>query len=298
MPLQTYPIFAMSPPFGLSADSPNNVFMKQLSPQDRVIDKQKALQQWLQVYHQLAANGMVALLAQKGGLQDQSYIANLGVVLSHLPDMPIVTSNFSAEERIGEAVVGRTFFESLGAGPVVTCPHPFEGEADCKRIRGNVYAVGVGMRTNIKAAVWFQREYGMRIIPIQMKNEWAYHLDCLMFPIDNQKMMVGISELSGDEIASLERVTSITPVPPELIAPGATNLVRCGRMLLSASLLWSLARNDEKYAIEKAKVEFITNVAADNRLEPCFFNLSEFEKSGAGLSCLVMHLSQPVFADA
>lgn len=296
--LRDYPIFAMSPPFGMSAGSANNVFMRELSPEERVVDRGKALQQWLEVYHQLAACSMVTLLAQEGGLQDQSYIANLGLVMSHLPQMPIVVSNYTAKERVGEAVVGKAFFESLGAGPVITCPFEFEGEADCKRIRGNIYAIGVGMRTSPKTAVWMQREFHTRMIPIVMRNEYAYHLDCLLFPIDQEKMLVAVTDLGPDEINALERVTDIVPVPEPLIAPGATNLVRCNRMLLSASSLWTLNRGDEKYEIEKAKVEFVTKVAADYRLEPCFFNLSEFEKSGAALSCLVMHLTRPGFADA
>ncbi len=295
--IRSYPMFAMSPPFAMEATSPNNVFMQQLAPKDRVVDREKALRQWLEPYHVLAMNGMVPLLGQIEGLQDQSYIANLGIVLTHLAEMPIVVSNYTAKERVGESVIGRTFFDTLGAGPVVTCPYPFEGEADCKRIKGNTYAIGVGMRTSPKAAVWFYREYAMHVIPIHMRNEYAYHLDCLLFPIDDQKTLVAVTELQPEEIRSLERVTEIIPLPKELVAPGGTNLVRCNRLLLSASKLWAINNKDKDYGTEKMKVEFLTNLAADLRLEPLFFNLSEFEKSGAALSCLVMHLTHPEFAD-
>ena len=287
----------MSPPFGMSADSPNNVFMKKLSKKEREVDKDKALRQWLRPYQLLASNSIVAVLGQDGWLQDQSYIANLGLVLAHLPDMPIVISNYSAEERFGESIVGRQFFDILGAGPVITCPFPFEGEADCKRIRGNIYAIGVGMRTSSKTAVWLSRQFNMKIIPITMTNEYAYHLDCLLFPIDDEKMLTAVDYIEKETIKELEKVTEVIPVPKNLVSPGATNLVRCNRLLLSSSKAWDLNKNDDEFSIEKEKVEYLTNISAKYRLEPLFFNLSEFEKSGAALSCLVMHLTRPEFAD-
>jgi N-dimethylarginine dimethylaminohydrolase len=295
--IKNYPMFLMSPPFGMSAGSPNNKFMQEMAPHERQVNIEKAFRQWIEPYHLLAVNSLVPLLGQGGWLQDQSYVANLGIVLSHLDEMPIVISNYTAEERVGESLVGRLFFETLEAGPVLTCPFPFEGEADLKRITRNVYAMGIGMRTSAQAAVWFSRQFGMQVIPIQMRNEYAYHLDCVLFPIDSQKMLTAVTEILPEELRELEKYTEIVPVPERLVMPGATNLVRCGRLLLSASKLWALERGDDQYQIEKEKVDFLTKVAADNRLEPCFFNLSEFEKSGAALSCLVMHLTRPEFAD-
>jgi len=293
--LKQYPVLLMSPPFGLSASEPNNAFMKELSPTERQVDREKALRQWLEVYNFLASMSLVALLPQAEGLQDQSYVANLAVVLTHLPDMPIVVSNFTAEERKGEQAPGRAFLESLRAGPVVTCPYRFEGDADCKLIRDNIYAVGVGSRTSGLTANWFADQYKMQVIPIRMRDPKAYHLDCLIFPIDSQKTLAFVSIMDPSNIKMLERVTEITPTPTGMY--GATNLVRVDRNLLCGTSLWNMKHDDEDYNEARALVEFVTKVAADNRLEPQFFDLSEFSKSGADISCLVLSLNKPYFAD-
>ena len=52
-----------------------------------------------------------------------------------------------------------------------------------------------------------------------------------------------------------------------------------------------MTRADENYEAEKAKINTLEKICFNEGLEPVFFNLSEYMKSGAMLSCMMMHLN-------
>lgn len=288
----SYPVFLMSPPFFLDAGEANNVFMQELSPAERKIDKSKALVQFLGIYNFLSSIGLVYLLPSYVGLQDQPFVANLGIVLPHLKNYTIVVSTFRSPPRQGETLPGFAFLKMLGINDVVDiCPKYFEGEADCKYLRDNIYFMPYGMRTTSAAIKWFAETYDMNIIPIRLKNPEAYHLDCLIFPLTRDKVIVATSEIDASELKLIEKVAEIIPAPREIMAAGATNCLRCRRLVLVGSDINQLRVSDEEYAVQRQLVDFVGKVAADNSMEAVVFNISEFGKSGAALSCLVMHLN-------
>lgn len=288
----SYPVFLMSPPFFLDAGEANNVFMQELSPAERKIDKSKALVQFLGIYNFLSSIGLVYLLPSYAGLQDQPFVANLGIVLPHLKNYTIVVSTFRSPPRQGETLPGFAFLKMLGINDVVDiCPKYFEGEADCKYLRDNIYFMPYGMRTTSAAIKWFAETYDMNIIPIRLKNPEAYHLDCLIFPLTRDKVIVATSEIDASELKLIEKVAEIIPAPREIMAAGATNCLRCRRLVLVGSDINQLRVSDEEYAVQRQLVDFVGKVAADNSMEAVVFNISEFGKSGAALSCLVMHLN-------
>ena len=282
----------MSPPFFLDSREPNNTFMQKLSSAERKIDRSKALVQFLEIYNFLSSIGLVYLLPSYAGLQDQPFVANLGIVLPHLPNYTIVVSNFRSPPRQGETLPGFAFLKMLGIDePVTVCPKYFEGEADCKYLRDNIYFMPYGMRTTGTAIKWFADTFNMNIIPIRLKNPEAYHLDCLLFPITRDKVIVATSEVDPSEIKAIEKVAEIIPAPKEIMVAGATNCLRVRRLVLVGSDIRQLRAGDAEYAVQRQLVDFVEKTAADNSMEVCVFNISEFGKSGAALSCLVMHLN-------
>jgi len=288
----SYPCFLMSPPFFLDAGEANNVFMQELTPAQRKIDKSKALVQFLDVYNFLSSIGMVYLLPSYAGLQDQPFVANLGVVLPHVKDYTVVVANFRSPPRQGETLPGFAFLKMLGINePVTVCPKYFEGEADCKYLRDNIYFMPYGMRTTSAAIKWFAETYDMNIIPIRLKNPEAYHLDCCVFPITRDKVVVATTEIDPAEIKEIEKVAEIISAPKEIMVAGATNCVRVRRLVLVGSDIRQLSAKDADYAVQRQLVDFVEKTAADNSMESVVFNISEFGKSGAALSCLVMHLN-------
>ena len=54
----------------------------------------------------------------------------------------------------------------------------------------------------------------------------------------------------------------------------------------------NLKKTHEDYAFEKHKIESLEKICSDAGMEPVIFNLSEYMKSGAMLSCMVMHLNR------
>ena len=63
-------------------------------------------------------------------------------------------------------------------------------------------------------------------------------------------------------------------------------------MVLNSSHLHDLKQGTEDYKYEITKNRKLEDVSADLALEVVYFNLSEFHKSGALLSCMVMHLNR------
>ena len=63
-------------------------------------------------------------------------------------------------------------------------------------------------------------------------------------------------------------------------------------MVLGSTLIHDLKKDHEWYDGEKGKIDFMEKMCYQLGLEPVFFNISEYTKSGAALSCMVMHLNR------
>ena len=107
------PIFLASVPFYLTADVANNIWMEELSVEERAVDSQVALSQFFELYSYLTRSSIVYLLPSRPGLQDQTFVSNLGIVLPHLQVGTVVVSRFFSEPRIGESEVGIEFFRTM-----------------------------------------------------------------------------------------------------------------------------------------------------------------------------------------
>ena len=288
------PAFLMNVPLSYATDVPNNPWMLDLSEEERKPQFNKALRQFLQVYHFLSAESIVYLLPAPGTchLQDLVFTANLGIVLSHLPKRgAAIVSNFTSEPRVGEACVGVPFFESLGFCPT-TSPYKFEGEAELKHLYGNVYVGGYGIRSDIQAYEWMQDTFDMKVISLKETEPYLYHLDCSVFPLTRENTLVCTTLFANQEIQELEKYTNIIDVSEDDCFFGICNSVRLSNMILNSSHIHELRAGTEDYIAERNKNRRLEDIAADLGFQPVFFNLSEYHKGGALLSCMVMHLNR------
>lgn len=286
--------FLLCPPFNMSAKEPNNIWMKELAEKGDIekseIDRRLAYNEWSELYHSLASSSLVYVLPNKPGLQDQIYTANLGIVLPHLEERNVIISKFKSTPRTGEEQVGIDFFNMMDF-KVHHCPEFFEGEADLKYLRDDIYIGGYGQRSSIKSYDWMREKFNMNIIPIRMTDEYLYHLDCMVFPLNTNTVMACTELMYEDDIKALEKVAEIVDVDADLAYQGICNSVRNYSTVYQSSNLETLSYDDELYEIEKYKVETTVKICQQNGLEPLFINLSECMKSGAMLSCTVMHLN-------
>lgn len=243
-----------------------------------------------EVYSFLASQGFVYLLPTPidCNLQDLVFVANNGIVLQHAPIY--IGSNFKASNRIGEEVIGMRFFDSLGY-KTIRSPFEFEGEAELKYLRDNIYIGGYGIRSDKRAYEWMESEFGMRIIQLELKDPKNYHLDCTIFPITNESVIVAVDSFTKEEIRNIEKVADIIPITMDQAHTGLTNSVRVNNYLLNASDIDLLSKRSEDYKYESDKNRRLEQIAADNAMEVCYFNLEEYMKGGGLLSCLVLHVN-------
>lgn len=289
-----YPAFLMNFPFSYETGFANNPWMKELKGDKRQPDFTRAAVQFLAVYRNISAEGLVYLLPtpNSADLQDLMYTANLGVVLHHLPDKnTVVISNFTSPARRGEAPRGVKFFQDMGYD-VHVAPTKFEGEAELKHLYENVYIGGYGIRSEKETYEWMEQRFDMRIVKLREVEPYLYHLDCTIFPITKQNTLVCTELFTKKEVAKLEKVTNIIPVSVDECFSGICNCVRLPHLVLNSSHIHDLKAGTEDYNYEVQKNRKLEDIAANLALEISYFNLSEFHKSGALLSCMVMHLNR------
>jgi N-dimethylarginine dimethylaminohydrolase len=289
LPIQS---FVMNFPFSLSTADPNNIWMQELTDDELAINKPKAYKQFMDLYNFVAGGAIVNLLPSEGNFQDQVYVANLGIYLPHIKDENhIILSNFTSDPRKGEELVGEKYFNQMGYKTAIS-PHKWEGEADLKYLYGNKYIGGYGIRSDIKAYEWMEEQYGMDILKVEMVDEYLYHLDCSIFALNNNQTLVCTELFEEEELIEMEKYTEIIDIDVDDAFGGITNSVRLGNMILCASNISELKKSHEYYAGEKHKIETLEKICGDAGMEPVIFNLSEYMKSGAMLSCMMMHLNR------
>ena len=287
--LQSY---VMNFPFSLSTNDPNNIWMQELTDDELQINKPKAYKQFMDLYNFMSGQSLVYLLPSEGNFQDQVYVANLGLQLPHIKDENhILLSNYTSDPRKGEELVGKKFFQQIGYKTHIS-PYKWEGEADIKHLYDNVYIGGYGIRSNIKTYEWMEENFDMNIIKVATVDEYMYHLDCSIFPLNHDKTLVCTELYDPEEIKQIEQYTEIIDVDVDNALGGMTNSVRMGNMILCASNIAELKKSDDLYSPEKIKIKSLEKICSDEGMEPIIFNLSEYMKSGAMLSCMVMHLNR------
>ena len=235
------PAFLMSLPLFMSADEPNNVLMEAMSGEERRVDRRKATAQFLDLYRFIAARAVVYLLPSRPGLQDQPYVANLGAVLPHIDRETVVVSRFRSPPRVGESGVGTDFFRlfefDVQRPPPTFDREPvyFEGEADLKHVRGNLYIGAHGMRTSESALRWLAEKFDMEVIGYPILDDHLYHLDCCLFFLNEHEVVLSRRKTAPEALRAIERRCNIVDATVENVRSGMTNGLMLGDCLLCDS---------------------------------------------------------------
>jgi N-dimethylarginine dimethylaminohydrolase len=287
----------MSLPLWLSADIANNACMEEIPAHRRRVNQARAVEQFRSLYRELTRSGLVYLLPSAPWLQDQPYVSNLALPLEHREDRAVIVSRFRPPSRRGETPIGAAFFKSMNM-PVHVPPSRigrqpvfFEGQADVKHIAGNVYVGAHGMRTSLNALDWAAKQFDMEILPFAIGDPHLYHLDCCLFKASSSCVLLCTDVGTRDEIRQIERHCEILDISRAQARAGVTNSLLVGHDILCDSELSLMERHNPAYAVEKSKIELLERVSERFGLNLKILCMSEFYKSGAMLSCLVLRLN-------
>lgn len=288
------PAFLMNLPACCSVESPDCKSTEDIPGLEHQGDRAKAMQQFFEVYQYLSTRALVTLLPTplNWGLQDLLFAANLGFIPEHLARQRVVIlSQFSSPQRIGKALIGKRFFEEMGY-EVHLCPFPFEGESDLKYLYGNIYVGRYGQRSSRKAYDWMESEFGIRVIKVRERNPYCGDFDCSVFSVTGDRTLVATLLFSRMELRALEAVTEIIPVNKHFAMMGGCNSVMLRDTWLSGTIIDDLPRSHSFYRPEKEKNWALERLAGRMAKNLKLFNLSRFQKKGACLSCLILHLNR------
>ncbi len=136
----------------------------------------------------------------------------------------------------------------------------------------------------------------MKVVKLQMTDPYLYHLDCTIFPITREDTLVCTELYEKEEVAELEKETNVIDVSVDDCYSGITNSVRLANTVMNASHIHSLKAGTDEYREEINKNRRLEDIVGELALEASFFNLSEYQKGGALLSCMVMHLNRYSYA--
>lgn len=284
----------MCPPDYMDTKTQNNIWMQEMAKKkgkDGIkVDKDKAMSQFKNMYELFTDYAIIYLIPPRPGLQDQIYTSSAGMVLPHMEDKICILPAFRANGRYGEQKEDRDFLEKLE----YVCDAPpffFEGEAECKWVRDNIYIGGFGQRSDTRVYAWMEQKYNMEIIRVEETDPHLYHLDCSVFPLDPQHIMLGNQVLLPADVKKIEKVAEVIPVSKKSAYAGICNSVRLGYTIFNCSNIEELEKGTEDYDVEKQKNIDLETICSKFGLELVFINLSEIMKSGAMMSCCILHLT-------
>ena len=286
-----FPVFVLCPPTYVDTSIRNNAWMKDMNDEEIALDKDKFMGQWYNLYSMVTANALVYLLPPKKGLQDQTYV-NSFAYLPHLKDRNvIILSNFKGAGRAGEEVVAGKFLKQLGYE--IYKPNTFfEGFPELKWSgKDNVYYCGYGQRSDKKTYEWLAMEFDINPILLHEQDPYLYHLDCNIFVLNKDNVMMNVEGFSKREIKEVEKIATIHPISTDSAYMGALNSLRIDNFLFNASSLEYMKTTDKYYRDEIKKNKEIEVIAQKVGLELIYMDMSEAWKSGALLSCFAAPLN-------
>ncbi len=286
--------FLLCLPLAYDTNVKNNIWMQDYNDTEIIVNREKAMRELHKLYRSLTREGIVNLLPHSEAckLQDLVFIANNGIVIRDKGDSVFVAPKFFAPNRVGEELLAIEYFKQRGV-KVIQCPYFFEGEADLKKISSTHYVGGYGLRSCREAYEWFEEQFGLNIIKVEMKDERLYHLDCAILPLKEGLTLVATDAFSAQELRAIEAQTEIVPVTYDEACAGITGSLVVGDKIFAD---YSYDRTNSRecpVAIKngKLKQQKLDLICRKYGMDVEYFDLTEYYKGGASLSCLVLRVA-------
>jgi lysine-ketoglutarate reductase/saccharopine dehydrogenase-like protein (TIGR00300 family) len=143
--------------------------------------RDRAVEQWQQLYCILSDHAQVDLIKPQKGVPDLVFTANAGLVL----EKTAVLSRFFHKERQGEEPYFQQWFEENGfTVHVLPKDLPFEGAGDALLDReGRWLWAGYGFRSELDSHAYLAKWLDIEVLSLRLMDDRFYHLDTCFCPL-------------------------------------------------------------------------------------------------------------------
>ncbi|QDU07515.1 N(G),N(G)-dimethylarginine dimethylaminohydrolase [Gimesia aquarii] len=234
-------------------------------------DPEVARQQWESLYQVLnSLNARIELLTPVKGLPDLVFTANAGLIWKER----VFLALFRHEARQGETPVDQEWFQDAGFETIeMPDDYFFEGAGDALFCGETLFA-GYLIRSDVRAMQWVAEKMNCRVIPLQLVDDFYYHLDTCFCPLSETEAIYYPPAFDEyGQQALKEHVPHLIPVVEKEAQRFACNAVVIGK---------SVALNTGCPQLEKD----LNQLGYETYSTP----LDEFIKAGGSAKCLTLRL--------
>lgn len=261
------PTIMMCPPDYYGIEYEINPWMSR----SRQSDKELSQKQWhglLDILETL--NTDLRLQEPIEGLPDLVFTANAGLVWRN----KVFLSQFRHEARQGETPLDDEWFKAQGF-ETVQLPEGmnFEGAGDALFCGETLFA-GYLIRSDAASMQWVAAEIGCRVIPLQLVDDYFYHLDTCFCPLNDETAMYfpGAFDQYGRQVIK-RLIPNLIPVEEDEAKRFACNAVVVGQCVVTNTGCEKLTKELQEYGFETRSTD-----------------LGEFLKAGGSAKCLTLRL--------
>jgi arginine dihydrolase len=269
----TQPTFLMCAPTFFDVDYVINPWM---TGNVHRSSRERATEQWKQLYGALTQLASVMLVSPQAGCPDMVFTANAGLVRQGV----VALSSFLHPERQVEESHFRKWFDDFGLSIRDLPRHTsFEGEGDALfEADGSRLWAGHGVRTMASSHRLLEEAWDVEVIPLRLVDPCFYHLDTCFCPLMDGHLLFFPEAFDGESLAQIEQhyaSDKLIRVNKADALQFACNAVNVGRTIVMNRISDDLAGELQARGFEVIQV-----------------SLTEFLKAGGAAKCLVLRLSE------
>jgi len=243
--------------------------------------RDRAVEQWQQLFHVLKDHAIVDLVQPEKGVPDMVFTANAGLVLGETA----VLSRFFHKERQGEEPFFKAWLEGHGF-TVHELPKdlPFEGAGDALFDReGRWLWAGYGFRSELDSHPYLARWLDIEVLSLRLMDERFYHLDTCFCPLTDGYLLYYAPAFD----AYSNRLIELRVPEAKRIAIGEEDAVTfaCNAVNIDRAIVLNKASDKLKQRLAAAGFQVIETP------------LTEFLKAGGAAKCLTLRVTEPVQVD-
>ena len=237
--------------------------------------RERASEQWRNLYSELTQIADVERIDPQPGLPDMVFTANAGLERYGT----VVLSSFLYPERRGEESYFHQWFEQRGYHVLeLSRLTPFEGEGDALfSDDGARLWAGFGTRSVKASHAFLQRAWDIEVVPLHLQDPRFYHLDTCFAPLEDGYVLYYPQAFDHKSQAEIERY-----YPAEKrIAVSEADAMRfaCNAINIDGTIILNRISDELSKQLEARGFRVIQ------------VELGEFLKAGGAAKCLVMRLS-------